>query len=154
MGTRELGGFYRPEVIPGRSPGGYLRILSRYLWGRQWFVLPGIRPPLFGLRGGWRRERVNVNIKIGMRNHQPLTVATWNVRTLLDFSEENPRLHRRTAIVAHELKRYNIDIAALSETRLSGEDNLIEKGEGYTFFLEGLPRKCEKKLWCWLCHTK
>ena len=77
---------------------------------------------------------MNVNIKISMRNHQPLTVATWNVRTLLDFSEENPRLHRRTAIVAHELKRYNIDIAPLSETRLSGEDNSIEKGEGYTFF--------------------
>ena len=86
---------------------------------------------------------MNVNIKISMRNHQPLTVATWNVRTLLDFSEENPRLHRRTAIVAHELKRYNIDIAALSKTRLS-EDNLIEKGEGYTFFWKGYPENVRR----------
>lgn len=41
--------------------------------------------------------------------------------------------------MAHELKRYNIDIAALSETRLSGEDSLTEVGEGYTFFWKGLP---------------
>lgn len=79
-----------------------------------------------------------------MSNHLTLTFATWNVRTLLDSSEENPRLHRRTAIVAHELKRYNIDIAALSETRLSGEDNLIEEGEGYTFFWRGYPENVRR----------
>ncbi|XP_077091366.1 uncharacterized protein LOC143742394 [Siphateles boraxobius] len=38
-----------------------------------------------------------------------------------------------------ELKKYNIDIAALSETRLAGEDSLIEVGQGYTFFWKGLP---------------
>jgi len=36
--------------------------------------------------------------------------------------------------VALELARYNIDIAALSETRLHGEDSLTEVGAGYAFF--------------------
>ena len=45
---------------------------------------------------------------------------------------------RRTALVAAELRRYNIDIAAISETRLPGEDSLTEMGEGYTFFWKGL----------------
>lgn len=66
-------------------------------------------------------------------------LATWNVRTLLDTQDGTERPHRRTALIAHELKRYNVDIAALSETRLSGEDSLTEVGEGYTFFWKGLP---------------
>lgn len=37
-----------------------------------------------------------------------------------------------------ELVRYNINIAALSETRLHGEDSLTEVGAGYTFFWEGV----------------
>ena len=45
---------------------------------------------------------------------------------------------RRTALVAAELRRYNIDIAAISETRLPGEDSLTEMGEGYTFIWKGL----------------
>ena len=67
-----------------------------------------------------------------------LTIATWNVRTLLDIRNTN-RPSRRTALVAHELSRYNIDLAALSETRISGEDSIVEEGEGYTFFWKGLP---------------
>ena len=42
-----------------------------------------------------------------------------------------------TAIVAHELSRYNIDIAALSETRLAGTRDLAEVGAGYTFSWSG-----------------
>jgi len=38
------------------------------------------------------------------------------MRTLLDRDD---RHERRTAIIAHELARYNIDIAAPSETRIS-----------------------------------
>ena len=40
----------------------------------------------------------------------------------------------RTALIACELARYNIDIAALSETRLPDEGSLTEMGTGYTFF--------------------
>ena len=44
---------------------------------------------------------------------------------------------RRTALVANELKRYNVDIAALSETTFADEGQLTEKGAGYTFFWSG-----------------
>ena len=47
----------------------------------------------------------------------PLTLACcWNVRTLLDINSDRPQ--RRTALVSHELARYNIDIAAISEACL------------------------------------
>src|SRR5579871_1928198 len=65
-----------------------------------------------------------------------LIFGAWNVRTLLDRTEAN-RPERRTALVARELGRYNIDIAALSETRLAEEGNLVERGAGYTFFWSG-----------------
>ena len=41
--------------------------------------------------------------------------------------------------MASELRRYNIDIAALSETRLPDEGSLTERDQGYTFFWKGLP---------------
>ena len=67
---------------------------------------------------------------------QLLVVGAWNVRTLL----ETKRTHiRPTAIVARELDRYGIDIAALGETRVLGESVIEERGGGYTFFLKGKP---------------
>ena len=66
-----------------------------------------------------------------------LNVATWNVRTLLE-TRRTPV--RPSAIVASELARYNIDIAALSETRILGESVIEEVGGGYTFFLKGKPK--------------
>ena len=72
---------------------------------------------------------------------QLLCVASWNVRTLLDTKRA---AGRPTAIVARELSRYNIDIAALSETRVLGENVITEVEGGYTFFLKGKPEgdKC------------
>uniref|UniRef100_H2ZRY8 Endonuclease/exonuclease/phosphatase domain-containing protein n=1 Tax=Latimeria chalumnae TaxID=7897 RepID=H2ZRY8_LATCH len=64
--------------------------------------------------------------------------VTWNVQTLLD-DPNSDRPERRTAIVAQELSRYNIDIAALSETRCADEGHLREEGSGYTFFWKGKP---------------
>jgi len=58
------------------------------------------------------------------------------VRTLLDSAD---RHERRTTIIGRELARYNIDIAALSETRISGEMEMVEVGAGYTFFCIGQP---------------
>ena len=66
----------------------------------------------------------------------PLTLGAWNVRTLLD-SDDADRPQRKTALVGKELARYNIDIAALSETRLAGKGVLYERGSGYTFFWSG-----------------
>ena len=54
-------------------------------------------------------------------------------------SNTSDRPERKTAIVARELKRYYIDIAALSKTRRAraGEGQLTEHGGGYTFFWKG-----------------
>ena len=68
--------------------------------------------------------------------HQLLNVAAWNVRTLLE-TRRTPI--RPSAVVASELTRYSIDIAALSETRVLGESVIEEVGGGYTFFLKGKP---------------
>ena len=45
-------------------------------------------------------------------------MTEWNVRTLLD-REAADRPEIRTALVAMELAKYNIDIAALCKTRFS-----------------------------------
>ena len=66
-------------------------------------------------------------------------MGAWNVRTLLDRTG-TLRPERRTALVAKELQRYRIDIAALSETRLADEGSLKEEGGGYTFFWKGKPQ--------------
>ncbi|VDL89424.1 unnamed protein product [Schistocephalus solidus] len=47
------------------------------------------------------------------------------------------RPERRTALVARELARYKVDIAALSETRLSEQGPLEEVGAGYNFIWSG-----------------
>ncbi|XP_076046084.1 uncharacterized protein LOC143028190 [Oratosquilla oratoria] len=85
----------------------------------------------------WRVTRYcGQNVKKVNTKKIPLSVGTWNVRTLLDLSI-NERPERRTALVSKELARFNIDIAALSETRLSGEGKLEEDGSGYTFVWKG-----------------
>ena len=63
--------------------------------------------------------------------------AEWNIRTMMD-TNTNIRPQRRTALIAAELKRYKVDIAALSETRLPLEGDVNEEKEGYTFFWKGL----------------
>ena len=67
-----------------------------------------------------------------------MRLATWNVRTL-NYSPGNVRPERSTALVARELQRYNIDIAALTETRLPDSGTLTERGAGYTFYWQGKP---------------
>jgi exonuclease III len=76
----------------------------------------------------------------------PFKIATWNVRTLLDRDAGTNRPQRRTALVAAELKRYDIDIAALSETRFSEDGSVTEEGEGYTFFWKGLPKDAPRRI--------
>ena len=89
-----------------------------------------IRADLFTLRQsaksmlGDRRKKRDV----------ALNVAEWNVRTLMDRSASQ-RPERQTALVAMEMDRYGIDVAALSETRLPGYDSLED--HGYVFFWSG-----------------
>ena len=63
-------------------------------------------------------------------------MGAWNVRTMID-REASDRPERRTALIAKELARYSIDIAALSETRLADEGSVTEPKGGYTFFWRG-----------------
>ena len=58
---------------------------------------------------------------------------------MLDASNTD-RPARRTALIVQELRRYNVDIAALAETRLPDDGSLTEAGGGYTFFWKGLPQ--------------
>ena len=63
--------------------------------------------------------------------------GAWNVRTLLD-RDTSLRPERRTALIARELGKYQIDIAALSETsRIADEGSVAEPKGGYTFFWRG-----------------
>ena len=55
------------------------------------------------------------------------------------------RPERRSALIAHELSRLNIDIAALSEVRFSEEGSLQEHGAGYTLYWSGKP-ETERRL--------
>ena len=61
-------------------------------------------------------------------------IGCWNIRTLQD---NGSNLERRTAIIALELSRYDLDIVALSETRFADEGQLKELSGGYTFFWKG-----------------
>ena len=65
------------------------------------------------------------------RRRQLLAISQWNVRTLVD-REGADRPERRTVLVAMELAKYNIDIAALCEIRLSEFGSLIDLE--YSFF--------------------
>ena len=60
---------------------------------------------------------------------------------MLDRPDATDRPARRTALIAQELSRYGVDIAALSETRLADEGSITEDHGGYTFFWKGLPQQ-------------
>ena len=59
--------------------------------------------------------------------------GAWKVHTLLD-QDASLRPESRTALMVKELGRYQIDIAALSETRLVEEGSVAEPKGAYTFF--------------------
>ncbi|VDL91526.1 unnamed protein product [Schistocephalus solidus] len=54
------------------------------------------------------------------------------------------RLERRTSLVARELVRYKVVVAALSETRFSEQSQLKGVGTGYTLFWSGRPMAEER----------
>lgn len=61
-----------------------------------------------------------------------MTFGAWNVQALLDGEVNIICPERKTAIIARELSRYNIDMAALNETHFPDEGELVECGDGYT----------------------
>ena len=59
---------------------------------------------------------------------------------------DSSRPKGRSALVAHELFRLNIDITVLSEVRLADEGSLKEHGAGYTLYWSGKPASTEGRL--------
>ncbi len=51
--------------------------------------------------------------------------------------DQSTRPERRSALIAHELARLDVDIAALSEFHYSEEGRLREGGADYTFYWSG-----------------
>ncbi len=73
------------------------------------------------------------------KNNQPaLRLASWKVRTMCpSHSDELQQVDdaRKTAVINRELKRLDIDIAALQKTKLPSNGSLRE--QDYTFFWQG-----------------
>lgn len=67
------------------------------------------------------RIRLGLRMNYKMKN---LVFGTWTVLTLLDISKNRPE--RRPALLSNELFKYNTDIAALSESRLSDNFYFIQ----------------------------
>ena len=57
---------------------------------------------------------------IGLRAFDLVSSPVW-----WEAATNSP--HRRTAFIAYELAKYQIDIASLSETRLTGKEEMIEE---------------------------
>ena len=92
----------------------------------------------------WSRNKPNrIQSKTYAKERYKINICCWNVRTLLDLPSSK-RPERRTALVSRELGRLNIDIAALSDTRLA-EDQLIEKKIRILHFLGRKNKKWEGK---------
>ncbi|KAJ3612710.1 hypothetical protein NHX12_018968 [Muraenolepis orangiensis] len=104
----------------------FTKILDSLLDGYDNRLRPGEGPPLRGQKQ--KRKEKQKHLRIG----------AWNVRTLTD-NKASDRPERRTAIISRELRKFQIDIAALSETRLADEGQLKEEKGGYTFFWKGKP---------------
>ena len=84
------------------------------------------------------------------QRRQLLTIEQWNVRTLPERDGAN-RPERRTALVAMVAK-YNIDIAALCETRFSESGSLDDLE--YSFWLEWQTRRWKKGGRSGLCYQE
>ncbi|KAL1448183.1 hypothetical protein WDU94_005664 [Cyamophila willieti] len=72
------------------------------------------------------------------QSNNKLIIASWNIKTLLDPQHKNSiSIPRRTAVIARELRRYKVDIAALQETHLKNSGQLEERNAGYTYLWSG-----------------
>ena len=69
-----------------------------------------------------------------------MKMTCWNIRTILDKTGSNWSA-RHSALIAHELSRLDIDIAALDEVCLPEEGNLQKQGTRYTLFWSEKPAK-------------
>ena len=66
----------------------------------------------------------------------------------------NQRQTRSTALVARELDRYGIDIAALSEMHLADSGQLVAKAARCKFFWQRPPSSRSSPVRRWICNNK
>ncbi|BHF61520.1 hypothetical protein SprV_0100449500 [Sparganum proliferum] len=148
-------------AISGRGPSGQLLLRHRQgsaevrpfagtqlspVAPRNWALLSGHTP---GNRldrrakpgeGAVRLCRVHSVLRTPLDGWLDETLRRHRRDEALPDNPRSNRPERRTALVARELARYKVDIAALSETRFSEQGQLEEVGAGYTFFWSGRPR--------------
>ena len=99
---------------------------------------------------GWRTHPHSDRTTMQKGKHKRIILGAWNVWTLLNRTITS-RPERGTALVARELQRYRVDIAALSETRIADEGPLREEG-GWLHLLERKAASRRPDLRCWVCH--
>jgi len=78
------------------------------------------------------------NNKKTQQKRPALKLRSWNVRTMLTGLSENLQDisdTRKTAVINNELKRLNVDIAAIQETRLA--DSGVLKEKDFTYYWQG-----------------
>ncbi|CAH8466933.1 unnamed protein product [Dicrocoelium dendriticum] len=127
------------QAIEPKAPGG---VPQANLQITHCLVGQAIEPKALGgvpqanLRSTTTTSRAVAHQCNRMPARKALSITCWNVRTLL---ERNSSVHRlgHTALIAMELARYSINIAALNESRLAEQNKLHEAGAGYTFYWVG-----------------
>ena len=97
---------------------------------------PGSSPAVLTMSCYWIQKAQDERVSLSLHNFSSLK-SNSRACHVSDTSE------RRTALVAKELACYKVDIAALSETHLPDEGQLMEHGCGYTFFWSG----CSDEEW-------
>ena len=89
-----------------------------------------------------KQKNIKLKKKKLLKKKIIIKLGVWNIRTLLDSDPSRPA--RRTALIAQDLARYDVNIAALSETGLPDEGSLTEDQNGYTFYWSGYPAQVQK----------
>ena len=119
--------------------------LPTYAWGKGLEKVPltnACRFSVWSVYRGWRTHRHSSLTTMQKGKHKRIILGAWNVRTLLNRAITS-RPERGTTLVARELQRYRVDIAAHSETRIADEGSLREKGGDYNFW-KGTPQALDR----------
>ena len=91
------------------------------------------------------------------RNYQKrpvLKLGCWNVRTMtigLSASLQDIKDSRKTAVINDELKKLNVDIATLQETRLA---DWYPKGEELHILMAGEELQRAQRAWSRICNEE
>ena len=100
---------------------------------------------------GWRTHPHSGRTTMHKGKHKRIILGAWNVRTLLKRAT-TPRPERGTALVASELQRYRVDIAALSDDPDCGRGFPERRRRWLHLLLERKAANRRPNSRCWICH--